>query len=342
MEGRRRSDAWSEWKRLNEGKIAHPYGYEEKFVDTVLRQIPGLDPCDVIPQYRFVCDKGINRRIDFMIVNKHKGYSLPVELDGAEKGEARNKWSDFLERQNAIVRSFGTILRYSNLKMLNDPDFIAREIEEIMSVQAAHKRASDSRRGIIEIVGSTSKSSGSGLETAPLQSATLTVQSVKPPLSVSLPFSAHVFGFALILVASVVYFVWQGGTRVLTPDMASAVSGATLTSMNRVASAISAEPAVSTSQFDPIQAFQAKTHIGEIRAVCGHVAEIKEISAGLFINFDRPYPQETFSIVIWREKMSDVGRLDIWRGRHLCVSGLIRTYRNKPRIEVARREQLIQ
>lgn len=45
---------WEEWKKFHHFKIQHIAGFEEKFVDTVLSQIPLISPEDVIPQYHFI------------------------------------------------------------------------------------------------------------------------------------------------------------------------------------------------------------------------------------------------------------------------------------------------
>jgi hypothetical protein len=75
--------------------------------------------------------------------------------------------------------------------------------------------------------------------------------------------------------------------------------------------------------------------------VCGQVADLKDIAAGTFLSFDRPYPRETLSVVIWRQHQSNVGRPPVADSQRLCVSGLIQTYRDKPRIEVTSREQFL-
>ena len=61
---------WQKWKYENRDKIKHIVGYEEKFVDEILSQIPEISPDDVIAQYPFKDNKSGNRYIDFMIINK--------------------------------------------------------------------------------------------------------------------------------------------------------------------------------------------------------------------------------------------------------------------------------
>lgn len=134
---------WNTWQERYCKQLKHVVGFEKAFVQKVLMNVPNLTYSDVIPQYHFVDDKGGNRYIDFMIINQSKGYCLPIELDGYAKmvgnGEEYHRFNDFLERQNAIVKLFGLVLRYSNKKMLNEPDSIINEISHTLNLQANNK-----------------------------------------------------------------------------------------------------------------------------------------------------------------------------------------------------------
>jgi len=81
-----------------------------------------------------------------------------------------------------------------------------------------------------------------------------------------------------------------------------------------------------------IQAADAKDHIGERVTVCGQVASthFAERSKGepTFINLDKPYPHQIFTILIWgsdRTKFGDPERT--YTGKHICVTGKIASYR---------------
>ena len=81
-----------------------------------------------------------------------------------------------------------------------------------------------------------------------------------------------------------------------------------------------------------IQAADAKDHIGERATVCGQVASthFAERSKGepTFINLDKPYPNQIFTILIWgsdRTKFGDPERT--YSGKHVCVTGRIASYR---------------
>lgn len=126
---------WDEWLNINREKIKHVAGFEEQFVNTVLRKIPEITPEDLISQYHFSDFHNGNRYIDFMIINKDKGYSLPIELDGLWKVQNYSDFNDMLERQNALISQYGILLRYTNKQMINSPSLIISNIREVLNRQ---------------------------------------------------------------------------------------------------------------------------------------------------------------------------------------------------------------
>jgi hypothetical protein len=90
----------------------------------------------------------------------------------------------------------------------------------------------------------------------------------------------------------------------------------------------------SSSTLTPMQ---ASTHIGERATVCGVVASshfaARSRGNPTFLNLDRPYPNQIFTILIWG---SDRGKFDApeteYQGRRICVTGDIRDYRGVPEI----------
>ena len=81
------SQPWLRWIGKNKNKISD--GFEEEFVKRVLANIAAIEPDDLVAQYPFKDSIGKNRRIDFLIRNREKGYFLPIELDGAQKSRHR-------------------------------------------------------------------------------------------------------------------------------------------------------------------------------------------------------------------------------------------------------------
>lgn len=126
---------WDEWLIINRDKIKHVAGFEEQFVNTVLRKIPEITPDDVISQYHFSDFKQGNRYIDFMILNKAKGYALPIELDGLWKVQNYDDFNDMLERQNALITKYGILLRFTNKQMFNEPNMVIKNIKDVLRLQ---------------------------------------------------------------------------------------------------------------------------------------------------------------------------------------------------------------
>lgn len=129
---------WQQWKAKYHRELEHIAGYEEKFVDLVLMNIPNLQPTDVIPQYHFKDSSGKNRYIDFMIISQHKNWLLPIELDGYAKmvgnGNDYERFTDFLSRQNDIIKIFGKIFRFTNKEFLTKPKGVINTIISNISV----------------------------------------------------------------------------------------------------------------------------------------------------------------------------------------------------------------
>ena len=98
----------------------------------------------------------------------------------------------------------------------------------------------------------------------------------------------------------------------------------------------------------PSERFSAKeasSHIGELATVCGKVVSTKyaDRSNGqpTFLNFDRPYPDHIFTIVIWGDDRHAFGKPErVYSGKKACAKGRISQYRGRPQIVANSPEQL--
>lgn len=84
-------------------------------------------------------------------------------------------------------------------------------------------------------------------------------------------------------------------------------------------------------------AAEAKQHIGERATVCGDVASTHYAARSrgnpTFINFDKPYPSEVFTLLIWGTDRPKFGEPEeTYRSKHVCVTGPIGEYRGTPQI----------
>lgn len=96
-----------------------------------------------------------------------------------------------------------------------------------------------------------------------------------------------------------------------------------------------------------ISAEQARQHIGETNTVCGLVAGARYMDKAktkpTLLNFDRPFPDHTFSVMI-----PDVDRAKfkgppemVFSGKTVCVTGMIIDFRGKPEIVVEDPTQIV-
>ena len=86
-----------------------------------------------------------------------------------------------------------------------------------------------------------------------------------------------------------------------------------------------------------ISAAEAKNHVGEKATVCGDVASTRYAASSrgnpTFINLDKPYPNQIFTVLIWgnnRPKFGDPE--EAYRSKHICVTGKISDYKGAPEI----------
>jgi hypothetical protein len=82
--------------------------------------------------------------------------------------------------------------------------------------------------------------------------------------------------------------------------------------------------------------------VGETRTVCGKVATASYASSTsgrpTFLNLDKPYPQQIFTIVIWDEYRSAYPSPPerLFNGKNACVTGRIGSYQGVPQVEARR------
>jgi hypothetical protein len=86
-----------------------------------------------------------------------------------------------------------------------------------------------------------------------------------------------------------------------------------------------------------ISATEAKNRVGERATVCGEVASVHYAARSrgnpTFINLDKPYPNQIFTVLIWgsdRPKFGDPE--EAYRSKHICVTGKISDYKGVPEI----------
>lgn len=86
-----------------------------------------------------------------------------------------------------------------------------------------------------------------------------------------------------------------------------------------------------------ISAAEAKNHVGEKASVCGQVASTHYAARSrgnpTFINLDKPYPNQIFTMLIWGNDRPKFGEPEeTYRNKQICVTGKISDYKGVPEI----------
>jgi DNA/RNA endonuclease YhcR with UshA esterase domain len=93
----------------------------------------------------------------------------------------------------------------------------------------------------------------------------------------------------------------------------------------------------------PIQAqkkltpVEAREHYGETATVCGEVVSTRYADSTkgqpTFLNLDKPYPGQVFTVVIWGNNRSKFGTPENdFKGKRICITGKITAYAGLPEI----------
>ena len=103
----------------------------------------------------------------------------------------------------------------------------------------------------------------------------------------------------------------------------------------------------SIAQQEYVNPIDAHKFIGMEKTVCGTVASatyaIRTKGRPTFLNLDQPYPKQIFTVLIWgsdRNKFKNPPET-FFRGKRICVTGIIESYRGKPEIIVRGPDQIV-
>lgn len=352
---------WEEWKRIHHLKIQHIAGFEEKFVDTVLSNISLISPEDVIPQYHFIDHKNGNRYIDFVIVIS-RGSSktlLPIELDGKTKFDTYESFNDTLERQNDLISQFGFLLRYSNKKMLEQPQAIISEITQFIQNTLDQKDTAEIKRRNFEQYKQSVEFRLSNLtkqleklnqidqlfsgQQQILEKAIVSkVEGQLEQLHKQLnelhqkqSINSSVSVKSLLFICGICFFILIGiwGLQTIKSEPVN-----TKNSEVQTVPVIVEEPeGINTKQENNsniISPQQAKQYVGSEKVICGNVVEVTPFSKGVYLNLEEPYPNQPLSIVIWDNDIPkfDGAYLKSTLQQRYCVMGKIERYREQLQI----------
>lgn len=94
-----------------------------------------------------------------------------------------------------------------------------------------------------------------------------------------------------------------------------------------------------------LTAVEAKEHYGEAATVCGDVVSASYAGSSngqpTFLNLDRPFPNQVFTVVIWGEDRSKFGAPEeLYKGKRICATGRITAYGGLPEIVATEPKQI--
>lgn len=81
---------------------------------------------------------------------------------------------------------------------------------------------------------------------------------------------------------------------------------------------------------------EAGKYVGKSATVCGRVASaayaVQSMGRPTYLNLDRPYPDQPFTVVIWGEDRSSFSPPPekAYDGKKICVRGTILVFRKEP------------
>jgi len=104
--------------------------------------------------------------------------------------------------------------------------------------------------------------------------------------------------------------------------------------------------AVSIHAQKKLTAIEAKDHYGETATVCGEVVSTRYANSTkgqpTFLNLDKAYPNQIFTVVIWGENRGKFGKPEEdYKGKRICVIGKITAYGGKPEIVAKEPKQVV-
>jgi len=103
---------------------------------------------------------------------------------------------------------------------------------------------------------------------------------------------------------------------------------------------------VSAGEQQFIKPTDAENYVGKEKTVCGMVASAtyarRTKDQPTFLNLDQAYPNQIFTVVIWgsdRKNFSNSPET-FYKGKTICVTGKIESYKGKPEMIVRHANQI--
>lgn len=85
-----------------------------------------------------------------------------------------------------------------------------------------------------------------------------------------------------------------------------------------------------------IEAIKSPFHVGKTVMACGVLAQVKKSTKQIYLNLDKPYPDQSLTLLIWANKYDAFnkrfGDLDRHTNKKVCARGTIKEYKHSLQI----------
>ena len=88
-----------------------------------------------------------------------------------------------------------------------------------------------------------------------------------------------------------------------------------------------------------IEAFKSAFHVGESVMACGTLKQVHKASQQVYLNLDKPYPNQTLAILVWSNDYPKFaqrfGDLNQYINKKVCARGTIKDYKSTLQIQMS-------
>lgn len=112
------------------------------------------------------------------------------------------------------------------------------------------------------------------------------------------------------------------------------------TSENQTAGSNQPKQNKATEEYVNLKSSETSGKIGQNALVTGYVAEVNVREKVAYLNFEKRYPDNIFTAVVFPDKYELFGDLNKFKGKNVEVRGRIGQYRGKPQIILNGKEQI--
>jgi DNA/RNA endonuclease YhcR with UshA esterase domain len=112
------------------------------------------------------------------------------------------------------------------------------------------------------------------------------------------------------------------------------------TALCLIATAIQSRANETNAPAPTIGAAQAADYIGKQVTVTGVVAQLSYRPSLVFLNFDKSFPNNSFTAIVRNSRTNEFENLSDLKGKAVSVKGKVIDYNGKPEIELTSKSQL--